>query len=135
MLESEIGFECFSEDGSSVFHALAMLEPLIADELPDHLAETFCQLGVDPNTPDEDGERPLETAAMGENWTVFGMLVDCGADLGGTRINMEGVLEQMREQGATEIADRVAAKLTKSRPRTTRRKNGDPESGPPTKIE
>jgi hypothetical protein len=133
MLESEIGFECFSEDGSSVFHALAMLEPLIADELPDHLAETFCQLGVDPNTPDEDGERPLETAAMGENWTVFAMLVDCGADIGGTRINIESVLEQMREQGATEIADKVAAKLKKSAPRT--RKNGDPGKGSPTKSE
>jgi hypothetical protein len=133
MLDSGVQFECQSEDGMTVFHALAMLDSGLCEELPEDLAGRLCLAGANPNTPDEDGERPLETAAYAENWSVFLMLIRCGAETGGTRLDIDAVLAQMRRDGGDAMADILEAATAKTAGRSSRKKNGDPGKGSPTK--
>jgi hypothetical protein len=80
----------------------------------------LCAVEADPNDADEDGERPLETAAFAGNWGIFEQLLKAGAHLAATRIEVAWVLERMRSQGAEAIAERLEPELAGKAKRTTR---------------
>ena len=111
MLDSGIDFECRADDGQTIFHALALLDSHLCDELPEDLVVRLSDMDISPNTPDDDGDHPLETAAYNENWPVFELLLNGGADLSGTRLNMEAVVQGMRKQNAKDIAERLEARF------------------------
>jgi hypothetical protein len=120
MLDAGLEPTLVGETGWTIFHAIAALSPQLTNELPEELISKLCAVEADPNDADEDGERPLETAAFAGNWRIFEQLLKAGARLAATRIQVAWVLERMRSQGAEAIAERLEPELAGKAKRTIR---------------
>jgi hypothetical protein len=116
MLASGLEFSMEADDGRNLLHVLATMTN---GEIPAELIADICARVESVDAPDAEGERPLETAALMGNWPVFGALLEHGAHISGTRIDVATLVETLRREGEVVLASLVEASTPqKTRPAT-----------------
>jgi hypothetical protein len=108
MLEVGEGLSATADDGSSVFHAVALSDA----EVPTGLLMSLAEYGVSPNVPDDEGTYPLEAAVYEANWANVANLLDVGAAVGATGLDAHTLAEELRANGFSKAAEALKPKRT-----------------------
>jgi ankyrin repeat protein len=108
LMEAEADVRTATEDGFTAYHVIGNCD---GDEIGELRAmdfnETLQMYNLSPDDRDEDGDRPLDIAAMSDNWDAFEFLLDAGANVKLPDFNIEALLDSMRGYGFESLADRV----------------------------
>lgn len=114
-----------SSDGGTVFHALACGDEPVPHELLLRLLDALSEWDIDADTPDEAGIFPLEAAVGNDSWHAVAQLIDAGADIGETALDVKSVAAGLLANGFEKQAQKLAPK---PRPKRTR-KSSQPPAG------
>jgi ankyrin repeat protein len=96
-----------------VFHIIAEAADEL-DELPDHeLLRQLIACGANPNQADAYGNVPLDEAAVNGDLEAVALLIEIGADVALTDLNVEELKEALALDGYDEAAQLLTAKTKK----------------------
>jgi hypothetical protein len=114
ILDAGASADATAEDGSTVFHIITESD----NAPPGGLLRNLIARGANPNEADAVGNYPLEDAAVCGNLTAVASLIEIGADVAITDLNVEELAQELA-QGGFE----VAARLLTSREKKSGKRN------------